>query len=73
MLSPGTRHDQRRRYKQETALDSGFVFTLPGRDESISVSDTNQNTSTHEILNIYHVASFIYLLDTPNAPTCQHS
>lgn len=68
VLSPGTGHDQWRRYKQETELVSGFVFTLPGRDETISVSDTSQNTSTHKILNIYHVSSFIYLLDTPTPP-----
>lgn len=49
----------------------GFVFTLPGRAETVSVSDTNQHT--HKILSIYHVSSFIYLLDTPKHPTCQHS
>lgn len=68
VLSPGTRHDQWRRYKQETELVSVFFFMRPGRDETISVSDTNQSTSTNEILDIYHVSSFIYLLDTPNPP-----
>lgn len=68
VLSPGTRPDQWRRYKQETELVSGFFFMRPGRDKTISASDTSQSTSTHEILNIYHVSSFIYLLDTPNPP-----
>lgn len=32
VLSPGTTYYQGRRYKQETELVSGFVFTLSGKD-----------------------------------------
>lgn len=53
---------------------SGFTSSLPGRDEPVLVSDTNQNTHTHAHVNkhkvhsFYRVPVFIYLLDTSGLP-----